>query len=389
VTAPAHASAAPALAPTSTGDVREMLRETIAERAPLRLAGRATWLDAGRPVEARRTLSLEKLTGIVDYVAGDLTLTARAGTTLAEIERTTAAEGQWLTLDPFGDADGTLGATVATASAGPLAHLFGTPRDLVLGLEFVDGRGAVARGGGRVVKNVAGFDLARLLVGSWGTLGAITEVSVRLRARPELETTLVLPLRGGAALGSAAAALSSAPLAAYALEVVSARVARALGVGDGDTLLARLGGNEALVRAERATLGEIGDVAEVDAGVWARLRRLEPREAAVVRISAVPSRLPALWSAAVPALAESATGFAHAAVGRGIVRLVVGGAESGTAERLLAALPGDVTRVPERLPARAWARIPPAAADRLSRRVRDAFDPHRLLNRGLLGEEVA
>jgi glycolate oxidase FAD binding subunit len=86
----------------------------------------------------------------------------------------TPAERQWLALDAFGSPEGTLGATVATASAGPLAHAFGTPRDNVLGLEFVTGEGEVVRGGGRVVKNVAGFDLVRLLTGAWGTLGAIT-----------------------------------------------------------------------------------------------------------------------------------------------------------------------------------------------------------------------
>src|SRR5439155_9619738 len=101
--------------------------------------------------------------GIVEYVPGDLTLTARAGTTLAEIRDATAAEQQWLALDPHGSDDGTIGATVATASAGPLATAFGTPRDLVLGVEFLTGGGALARGGGRVVKNVAGFDLVRLL----------------------------------------------------------------------------------------------------------------------------------------------------------------------------------------------------------------------------------
>ena len=126
---------------------------------------------------------------------GDLTLTARAGTTLAEIERATAAERQLLALDPYGTARGTIGATIATASAGPLAHAFGTPRDLVLGLEFVTGDGAVIRAGGRVVKNVAGFDLTRLLTGAWGTLGVITEVSVRLRALPEMEESVALAVR--------------------------------------------------------------------------------------------------------------------------------------------------------------------------------------------------
>src|SRR5690606_34521177 len=101
--------------------------------------------------------------------------------------RVTAAERQWLALDPFGPAESTLGATIATASAGPLAHAFGAPRDNVLGLEAVTGVAETVRTGGRVVKNVAGFNLTRLFTGSWGTLAVITEARVRLRALPEME----------------------------------------------------------------------------------------------------------------------------------------------------------------------------------------------------------
>ena len=385
MTAPTSAHAAATLEPASVDELREMVLEAAAERTPLRLAGHGSWLDAGRPVHASRTLSLAGLSGIVDYVPGDLTLTARAGTPLAEIERLTAAEGQWLTLDPFGDPAGTIGATVATASAGPLAHLFGAPRDLVLGLEFVDGRGEIARGGGRVVKNVAGFDLTRLLVGSWGTLGAITEVSVRLRARPEVESTIVLPAGASGALPALLARLRAAPLAPFALEIVSARAARELGIGDRDAVVARLGGNEPLVRAERDALAALGDATEVDGALWSRLRALEPAASAVVRLSALPSRLAELWAAA--STSGAASGFVHATVGRGVVRCVIGAGDDGALERLLAALPAGVTRIPERLPAASWSRFAPASGDRLSRGVRDAFDPDRLLNRGLLGEE--
>src|SRR5262249_12974640 len=171
--------------------IAERLRDAGAHDTRLRIAGAGTWLDAGRPVESSEQLSLAAHAGITEYTPGDLTLTARAGTTLREVHDAVAPHGQWLALDPFGADDGTIGATIATASAGPLATRFGTPRDLTLGLEFVSGRGAIVRGGGRVVKNVAGFDLTRLLTGSWGTLGVITEATVRLHARPETDVTLV------------------------------------------------------------------------------------------------------------------------------------------------------------------------------------------------------
>ncbi|HWH52295.1 MAG TPA: FAD-binding protein, partial [Gemmatimonadaceae bacterium] len=161
-----------AVAPTEA--IRERVLDARSRRAPLRIAGRGLWLDAGRPVHATDTLSTRELAGITQYVPGDLTITARAGTTLDEIRQATAAHGQWLALDPFGSDDGTIGATLATASAGPLSTFFGGPRDLALGVEFVTGDGVLARGGGRVVKNVAGFDLTRLMTGSWGTLAVIT-----------------------------------------------------------------------------------------------------------------------------------------------------------------------------------------------------------------------
>src|SRR5919198_5685090 len=207
---------------TSTAEVQERVRDAAERGAPLRIAGRGTWLDAGRSVRTDHLLSLESLSGVVEYTPGDLTLTARAGTPLDEIARVTRAEGQWLALNPFGAERGTLGATVATASSGPLAHAFGTPRDCVLGLETVTGAGAVVRTGGRVVKNVAGFDLTRLFTGSWGTLAVITEVTVRLRAIPEVDESYLLQVEDAApALDALLTRLREASLAPLAVELVN------------------------------------------------------------------------------------------------------------------------------------------------------------------------
>ena len=167
---------------------------------PLRIAGRSAWLDAGRPVRAVKSLSLRDDSGIVGYVPGDLTLTVRAGTPLSEIARATQEHEQWLPLDPYGSSDGTIGATIATGSAGPLASSFGLPRDLLLGLEFVNGRGDVVRAGGKVVKNVAGFDLPKLMVGSLGTLGVIVQVALKVRPLPKATRTLVTE-QGGVEVG--------------------------------------------------------------------------------------------------------------------------------------------------------------------------------------------
>ena len=265
---------ASAMAP-SVAAIAGEVRNARARAEPLRIVAGGHWLDAGRPCGASRRLELSSVAGIVSYEPGDLTLTARAATTLAEIESVTAAEGQWLTLDPHGSGAGTIGATVATASWGPLASAYGTPRDHVLGCEFITGAGDVVRAGGRVVKNVAGFDLVRLVTGSWGTLGALTEMTVRLRARPEEDLTLFARIGGPNAEAIATAAWRWTRESQYrplAAELLSPSLARTLG-GDGSAqLLVRLGGNTAFLRAARDSVASVGEAREHDPDIWRQLR---------------------------------------------------------------------------------------------------------------------
>ena len=154
----------------------------------LRIVAQGTWLSAGGqvlPTAAR--LELGALTGITSYVPGDLTLTARAATTLEELNTAAAENGQWCPLLPWGDDSASVGAVFATGTSGPFARTLGRPRDVALGMEFVDGTGATVRAGGKVVKNVAGYDLAKLFIGARGSLGVIVEATFKLRPWPELE----------------------------------------------------------------------------------------------------------------------------------------------------------------------------------------------------------
>jgi glycolate oxidase FAD binding subunit len=360
-------------------------------------------------------VSLRALAGIVAYEPGDLTITVRAGTTLRELADATRPRGQWLALDPAGSADGTIGATVATASSGPLAHAFGTPRDLVLGLEAVTGTGDVIRAGGRVVKNVAGFDLVRLLTGSWGTLGAITEVSLRLHARPAHDATFALALPPvadpafAATLARAVERVRAPDMAPIALEVVgdwggaaparpfapeqpefsaSARHPVRSAPSAAPSLLVRLGGNATRVAAQRAALASLGDVAECDESAWDAVRLADDGTPLVLRVgtaaSALPFAIPTLLKAAPAGVAMSW----HATPARGIVRIAARGPHDALRALLQAVL--DSTRTPtdpprtlvvERAPAGFWAAVPDATGDPLSHRVRDALDPARVLNR--------
>lgn len=404
MTAPAPLAVAgpgvlPVLArPADVAALAAAIADAAATRTRLRLVGRGTWLDAGPRVVADAALPLGALTGVVDYVPGDLTLTARAATPLAELQHLTAAEGQLLALDPAGSGDGSLGATVATASAGPLAHAFGGVRDQVIGATFVDGAGRIVRAGGRVVKNVAGFDLVRLVTGAWGTLGALAEVSVRLRPRPARDETLAVRLPAGVHAGNAAALdawlarLRAAPLAAWALELLNGGLAEHLGLADRPVLLARLAGNDALVAAQRATLAALGDVVDARGEVWRHLAAAEPRVATVVRLSTRPTRLAALAAPLLSRAAGAVGLMVHATPSRGTVRLVLPGDSAFglpdldaltrpplgarvVVERALDAVRpalGDAGR-------RAWFDAP------LERRVRAGFDPAGVLNPSAVG----
>jgi glycolate oxidase FAD binding subunit len=378
-----------------TSRVEDAIRGAASRGEPLRIEGAGNWLDAGWPVAGATPLSLAEEPGIVEYTPGDLTLTARAGTSLAEIASVTAAERQWLALDPFGASTSTLGATIATASAGPLAHAFGTPRDNVLGLEAVTGEGEVVRTGGRVVKNVAGFDLTRLFTGSWGTLAAITAITVRLRALPDVDESWTLPVdEEEAALDALFARIRFAPLEPLALELVDPTLAARIGVeSDGQAaLLIRLGGNEGSVRSQRDFLRTLGDPLAAPRDLWRSLRECEPDGAATARFSAPPSRMVHSWAAARAAAPRGAHAFVHASVGRGIARCVVA-AGGGAAERLVeSAARFDGTVIFERLPADLWPRtrtdtgIGESGTARLARDIRSRFDPMNVLNPGILGE---
>lgn len=387
------ATATDTSAPSSTAAVQERVRAAAGRGRSIRIVGGGCWLDANRPVRADTTLVMRSLAGIVEYEPGDLTLTARAGTTLDEIARATTAHGQWLALDPPGDPGRTtIGATIATASSGPLARAFGTPRDMTLGVEFVTGTGDVARGGGRVVKNVAGFDLTRLLTGSWGTLGIITEATVRLRALPAVQQTLVIDvgptMREVEDVRSALHRLPFSPFAATLADTSLAHVLSATTRG-GAALLVRLGGNDEAVRAQRDQMRALGEPREIDADVWRRFRSVEAPGMAVLRLSRLPSRFAATWLDAKRIVEQWGGGYCHGDPGRGIARVVLP-VDDEAASANLASILGtayDGTRIFERLPAALWTLLaPPALRGRIEKGIKAAFDPRHVLNPGILGE---
>jgi glycolate oxidase FAD binding subunit len=207
------------LAPSTEEELARVLARASAEGWRILPVGLGTWLDGGGPSNVTLLVSTRRMREIHEYEPADLTFTAGAGLSLSALRETTEPHGQWLPLDPPGGFHGSLGATVALGIGGPLRHLYGTPRDHVLGLTLVSGDGRILRWGGKVVKNVAGFDVTRLSIGSWGSLGVVTSVSARLFPIPEADVTLSVPGPDVSTLlpSARAMALSSLPLAAIEL----------------------------------------------------------------------------------------------------------------------------------------------------------------------------
>jgi len=280
---------------------------------------------------------------------------------------------------------GTIGATIATASSGPLAHSAGFARDFILGLELVTGKGDFVRSGGRVVKNVAGFDLMRLNCGAWGSLGVITEASVRLYALPKVDRTFALPIPNGlSAAPSFLESLRTAQLDALSMEGVHPSIASRLGLSANYFVLVRLGGNVKLVDAQLATLGKIAQPVETDPDVWTKMTETDLSSSdTVLRLTGLPTGIASLWQTSHALLDASESGFLHSTFSRGAVRLALKGLRAGTPLPISAA----AQRVTyETLPAQQWSvASPTVVSDRLSQSVKRAFDPHSLLNPGILG----
>ncbi len=360
-----------------TSDISNAIASAIASPTVVRGVGAGTWLHGG-PVENDATATVVKPRGgVIEYTPGDLVITVNAGTTLEELSATCAASGQMLAIAPYGSPRSTIGAVVATASAAPLAFEDLTIRDLVLGLTAVTGTGDVVRVGGKVVKNVAGFDLVRLNTGAFGTLGIITEVSVRLHAKPIMDHVVT-------------GTLVDAPNA-WVLRLIENRAPLPMLVrlapGEPAQLFARCTGNEARASALRGivqsygarnafTLGPSDTSNASDAGSPVSMLRQVPTDALVLRARTKPADGASLIDAARFAFPDATLLF-HPA--RGSVRITT--MHTDNADARIAAF---VASAPPSMPfsvAVEQGASPVATTGALDLSVKRAFDPHGVLNR--------
>ena len=283
-------------APASPDEAGEAMRSAGAEGRRVRICGGGTKSSWGRPAEPPEVhVSTERLDRVVEHNEGDLTAVFEAGLPLARAQEALADAGQMVALDPPfglpGEAElATVGGVVATGDSGPLRHRYGAPRDLILGVTVALSDGTVARAGGKVIKNVAGYDLAKLFTGSFGTLGLIVEVVMRLHPRPP-ETVTAVGVSGDAdALGAAASAVAHSPFGPECLDVSwdgghGEVMARFVGAAP------EAGAREVVKLMEGAGLD--ARLAADDDDRWDRQRaRQRSADGAVIRVSGLASELP-------------------------------------------------------------------------------------------------
>ncbi len=399
--------------PSSAEELKEIVASAAAEETPLEILGAGTKRGYGRPVEATTEVILDRLCGIGLYEPAELVMSAKAGTPLAQIEARLADNQQQLAFEPpdygalFGGKPGrgTIGGLIACNLSGPRRIKAGAARDHFLGVRAVTGRGDAIKSGGRVVKNVTGYDLCKLFAGSFGTLVAMTEVTFKVLPAPEHEATLLLRARtraggfaalrmamnsagdvaGAACLPAAAAARSSVPMiAASATDLAALRLE-----GPAPSVHARVERLKALLAGE----GELDELPPApSAALWREIRdaALLPGTGPLWRISVPPAAGAPLLEALerelrLAWLADWAGGLLWLAVddtddaGAGVIRqaLVQPGGHATLVRasgELRAALPVFQPQDP--------------ALARLSARVKDSFDPKRILNRGRMYAEV-
>ena len=288
--------------PQSKEQVAEVLSLSSEEGWQCIPGGRGSWLHGGQPPQGVDVVvSTERMKDISAYEPADQFIEAQAGAELDALERRTLECRQWLALDAPGGERGTLGAMVAVGAAGPLQAGFGSPRDQVLGATLVTGDGRVLGLGGRVVKNVAGFDLLKLVTGSWGTLGMITSVTMRLHPVPASDRTLLFKAADVAEGAALACRLAQTPLSLAAVEL--------LVPGDGESgkgassplvavrILESVDGVDEAERvvSERAGMPPFQQLqGEKSAAIFANVRAMEDGAELVARLSLLPSRLPEL-----------------------------------------------------------------------------------------------
>jgi glycolate oxidase FAD binding subunit len=383
--------------PRDEQEAASLIVEAYGAKTKLSIHGRGTKASMGRPVDAGDGVSAAELTGITLYEPAELVISARTGTPVSDVVRTLAAKGQELPFEPMdyrpllgSRGEPSIGAVAAMNISGSRRIMAGAARDSLIGVRFINGRGEAIKSGGRVMKNVTGLDLVKLMAGSWGTLGFLTEVTFKILPKPERVATLVLRgLDDRRAVEALSAALGSPFDVTGAAHVPSADV-------KGSRTLIRLEGFSVSIDYRLGEMRRLlkrygaGDIIEgrPSEGLWQAVRDatllLDYGDRAIWRISVAPTRGPEIaaeiarnrearwyydWGGGLIWLATPADGDAGASVIRAAT-----GAFGGHA---------TLVRAPEGVRAQAEVFEPQAApVMTITRGIKASFDPAGILNPG-------
>lgn len=347
----------------SSTDIRARVVDAIERRAPLAIVGGGSKHFLGREPQGE-PLALGEHRGVIDYHPEELVLTARSGTPLSELEALLAEHDQMFAFEPphFGAA-ATLGGTIAANLSGPRRAYAGAARDFVLGTRIVNGRGEILRFGGEVMKNVAGYDVSRLVTGAMGTLGVILDVSLKVLPRPRETITLVQSSTPRAAIGSLCR-WAAAPLPISASYVEAGR------------LYVRLSGTASALTEARPVIG--GEVLEDASTFW-----LEVREQ---RRSFFADEMP-LWRISVPPAAPLDLPGEQVIEWGGALRWTKSNAPAETIRAVAAEHGGHAMLFRSRVRSPEPYHPLPEPLMQLHRRIKAAMDPHGIFNRGRLYAE--
>lgn len=373
------------IAPATVAELSEVIRQQAAKREAVYPRGGGTLSHLGLP--ARRPgvqVDLRHLRAVLDYPARDMTVTVQAGMTIAELAAMLAQENQWLPVDgPFPDR-ATLGGAIAANVSGPRRHGWGTWRDYVIGCSYLNDAGVECKAGGRVVKNVAGYDLCKLFTGSFGTLGILTQVTLKLRPRPQTQALLVFPITESE-LGPTLAALRQTQARPTMVTLTNRSGALQLLVGVEESRPAVAWQLETL-RSELTPIvagsPRLLEDRLVDDEVAALTDACWPQTGVSFRVAVPPSRLLAWW----PQVRDlNASWCVHAGVGVAyghVAALPADGVHH--LRRCMEAVGGtlEVLRYPDADKTAALLWGPPRPELALAREVKRQFDPQGIFNPG-------
>ncbi len=397
--------------PAGTTDVVDAIRWAAAEGKPLELHGHRSKSQLGRPVQTAYALDMSRLHGVLEYEPAELTLTLRPGTLVSDVEKLLAASNQMLAFEPpdlgplWGAPAqrGTMGGAIGCNLAGPRRFKAGAMRDHLLGFTAVSGRGEIFRAGGKVVKNVTGYDLPKLVCGAYGTLAVLTEATVKVLPAPEkTRTVLVFGLddaRAAQAMAAAAQSPHEVSGLAHLPEAIAAQSGVAYLAKSGMSVTAiRIEGTDVSVKARceaiRALLKDYGALEELhsmnSAWLWREIRDATcfalPQDRPLWRISVAPMAGHRVTAAIAAEAAEAQFFYDWAG---GLVWLTLPPREDAGAllvrRAVAAAGGGHATLIRATNAIRAAVPVfqpQPEALAALSRRVKESFDPMNILNPG-------